>query len=275
VTTDTPTGADPLETAATLIRDVGEIARRARRYRALVSDLAEPAFDRALALGSEIRRAARTTQPHAAIAAAIAELRELQSRCEAAIAEVKRSRDYEVAVARFRAGAADQVATLAPRIFTGVATSDRRGALFWTLPLGSRRGGPHFLPAEDCAARVRTIVSEGLPGPTTPPELGGDETINPVALSDEHDGSESPIALRFQARDLPTPLCRIEGSSIVLVYVARLKAELVVSCQATVEDEWWRVRPDSYREYLGELEAALVWYEIPMVRERENDGDDR
>jgi hypothetical protein len=250
---------DPLADAAALIRDVGQSAQRARRYRALAVALAEPIFDRALAIGSEIRRAARGSDPRPAeaIAEAIAELRDLLARCNESIAGVQASPTYREAVESFALGSAARVAALATSLFTDVSSCAPTGLLYWAVPISSGQTGSHFLPAGELAGRLKAIAAGGIIAPRQAPELGGDENITPVLLTEEHDGSESPIALAYDPHALTGPVSHLDGSNIALFYAARLTGAFTVHCLATVTDEWWNVRPDAYREYLQDLQTAL------------------
>lgn len=251
-----PTG-DPIERIAAAIRDVGTHARYARRYRALATSVADPLFDRVLEIGSDVRRAGRGAEPAAAIEAALEELASLEARCAAAIEQVRNSEAYRAAVASFEAGEVERVAGRAPHLFTDVAPYAPEHAVYWPLPLGAGRSGPHFLPPEECAARIVQMAAEGIAAPTTPPDLGGDDAIRPVVLSDDLDPFESPIALAFDPEVLPGPVCRLENDGTVLFYGERLSGTPRVECVATVEDEWWRTRPDFYRHYLDGLQRAL------------------
>ena len=252
---ETPAG-DPLERVAAAIRDVGAHARYARRYRDLVTSLADPVFDRVLEIGSEVRRAARGANAEPAIMAAIHELEALEVRCTDGITGVRRTEAYRDAVTSFRAGAVGLVTTRAPTLFTDVTPYVPAHAVYWPVPLAAGRSGPHFLPPEKCAGRIIEVAADGLSAPQRPPELGGDEAITPVILSDELDPFESPIALAFDPVQLG-PLCRLETDGTVLFYGARLSAVPRVECLAAVEDEWWRTRPDFYRDYLDGLQRAL------------------
>lgn len=250
-------GEDLLGTVSSRIRDVGSLARHARRYRALVAVVAEPVFDRVLALGSEVRRAARGEYPHGALTAAVRELAQLEARCNTALAEVTASHEYLEALTCFDAENVEGVAMRAPAIFTSVLRHEPDGDLYWPVPLTGDRSGPHFIPPEHCAARIRAVVADGLVASETPVDLGGDASITPVVLNDEHDGSESPIALIFEPKLLPGPVCRLADSSAVLFYGKRMRATPRITCRAGVDDEWWRIRPDSYRRYLADLQRAL------------------
>jgi len=246
---------------------VGRSAQLARRYRDLVVRVAEPVFDRALMIGSDVRHVARGggAQADTAIAAAIMELRGLLARCEAAITSVRASIPYREAITSFTAGETERIASLACSIFTDVSPFTPTGVLYRTVPISSGRSGVHFLPPADCAARIQLIASEGLTATVSPAALGGDETITPVLLSDEHDGSESPIALAFEPHALPAPVCRLEASNVILFYADRLRAAFTIRSAARVNDEWWSVRPHSYREYLEELREILAAQSLMVV----------
>jgi hypothetical protein len=149
------------------------------------------------------------------------------------------------------------VAELATSLFTDVSPGAPTGLLYWAVPISSGQTGSHFLPAGELASRLKAIAAEGIIAPRQAPELGGDEHITPVFLTEEHDGAESPIALAYDPHALPAPVCRLDGSNVALFYARRLASAFTVHCHATVTDEWWHVRPDAYREYLQDLHAAL------------------
>lgn len=254
---DGPQLDDPIERIAAAIRDVGAHARYARRYRALAAVIADPVFDRVLEIGSEVRRAARGAEPAGRIAAALGELASLEARCAAAIDGIRSSEAYRAAVASFEAAAVERVARCAPDLFTDVAPYAPGHPVYWPVPLGAGRSGPHFVPPEQCAARIMQMTADGIAAPATPPDLGGDDAIRPVVLSDDLDPLESPVALVFEPEVVPGPLCRLETDGSVLFYGERLEATPRVACVATVEDEWWRTRPDFYRDYVDGLQRAL------------------
>ena len=222
-----PSG-DPWQDAAALIAEAGRSAEDAWRYRQLASTIAEPIFERALAIGSEVRRAAREGRT-AALEDLTAELRELVTRCRNGIAEVRASSSYREAVHAFTNGDQARIAELAGAIFHGVVPLPTPGRLYWSVAIGGRGSVDHFLPAGVCAARIETTKREGLTTSAEAPERGGDGLIRPVLLSRRHDESESPIALAFDPAELPGPVCGLSGSELVLVYAERLTADFVVS----------------------------------------------
>ncbi len=249
---------DAAERATVLLRDVASSAEDARRYRALATRIAEPALDRALAIGSVIRRELRTgPSPRPAVAAALSELQELLDACRSAIAEVRSSRDYVEAASGFARGDTERVASLAPAIFAGVVPAEGCATVFWPVPIAARIPGSHFVPAEKCAAHILALSNEGIPAALPPPDLGADDLIGAVPLSEEHDGADSPIALAFNADELPAPVCRLQDTPTLLFYAPRLRCEFAIHAAGTVSDEWWAVRPDAYRRYLDELRHAL------------------
>jgi hypothetical protein len=254
---DETSPGDPIERIAAAIRDVGARARYARRYRDLTTSVADPVFDRVLELGSEVRRAARGTDAGSVIAAALRELEQLEARCAAGIAQVRAAEVYRDAAASFRDGAVGRVAACAPRIFTDVEPYAPGHPVYWPVPLGAGRSGPHFIAPEECAARIVRIAADGVAAPETPPDLGGDDAITPVVLSDDLDPFESPVALAFDPTTLPGPVCRLESDGTVLFYGERLSGTPRVECLASVEDEWWRTRTDYYRDYVDGLQRAL------------------
>lgn len=254
---DETSPGDPIQRITAAIRDVGARARYARRYRDLATSVADPAFDRVLEIGSSVRRAARGADSESAIAKALRELHTLDSRCAEGIEQVRSTEAYRDAAASFREGAVDRVAARAPQLFTDVAPYAPVHAVYWPVPLGAGRSGPHFIPPEECAARIMRIAADGIPAEELPPDLGGDDAVTPVVLSEDLDPFESPIALAYDPKALSGPLCRLETDGTVLFYGARLFGTARVECVATVEDEWWRTRPDFYRDYIDGLQRAL------------------
>lgn len=260
------TGEDPWGEVAALIAEAARSAEDARRYRALADTIAAPCFERALALGSEVRRAARQGAT-ASAAAFVAELQELTARSRTAIAEVRSSSIYQEATSAYAAGDSARTADLACELFADVGVHPNPAALYWMVALGGRRASDHFLPASELAVRIEQCRREGVRAEPTPPSRGGDEAILPVQLSEQHDPSESPVALVFEPAMLPGPVCQLLGSEPVFFYASRLAAEFSVSCAPSVDDEWWKIRPDAYQAYLDELREALLTRAIRVLIE--------
>ena len=249
-------GEDPFETAAALIRDVAAEAERARRYRTLAAQVAEPTFERALAIGTLIRQRFRQPVPETgAVATLIDELQSLRRHCAAAVAERQADADYRQLLDAVAVEAWLDVARLAPPVFTGVEPYPDAPALHWSVAIAGRRAGSHFVSPDECARRIARVAADGFPAETPAPELGADEHVPVVLLSDEPDATESPLALVLERS--PLPVCRIEGTTVALVYGRRLRADLHLWCAPEVSDEWWSVRPDAYRRYLADVQAAL------------------
>lgn len=250
---------DPVERVADLIREVGRTAQEARRYRALVTSVADPAFERALAIGTVVRQSLRDPERQRAEAAAAAlELQTVLDGCQAAIADLQRSAVYAEALAALGTGASERLAQLAPAIFHDVEPFPNATLLYWPVPIAGRRPGAHFLPPVDCAAQIAKIATEGLLAASPPPELGADDRIPAIVLADEHEVGESPLALMVDARAFPAPLCRLASSNVALFYAARVRLPIRVRTAAAVDDEWWSIRPDAYRKYIDDLAAALA-----------------
>jgi hypothetical protein len=256
--TDPSAPPDALAEAAALIRDVGLSAERARRYRALATSVAAPAFDRNLEIGSTIRRAGRDpgAEP-STIAVAIAELRDLLARTEAAVAAIHLDPSYRDAATAFRRGEVTRVASLATAIFTDVEPLRCSGTVAWEVPVAGERRAERFASPETCVARIAAVQRDGLRATGTTSGFGGDETITPILLTTDPDGADSPLVLAYDARSLPGPLCGLAGSAIALFYGRRLRAPFIVRAATTVSDEWWNVRPDAYAEWRAELAPLL------------------
>ena len=264
-----PPAPDPAEEAARLIREVGRSAQEARRYRRLATRIADPTFDRALALGSVVRAELRAGDGNTpGFAAVMAELRTLLEGCEHAIAEVRCDEVYREAAAGFTAGAVERVAALAPAIFTDVAAGCTAATLFWPFPIAGRRSDSHFLAPAECAERIHAAAAAGIEAQDPPPGLGADDAIGAVVLAAEPDVVESPITVVIDRAALSTSLCHLEGTASALYYAPRLRAPFVIRCAALVHDEWWAVRPDAYRDYVNDLRNALGAYGIQLEIER-------
>jgi len=141
--------------------------------------------------------------------------------------------------------------------------------LYAPVAIGGGKSVDHFLPADACADRIRTIAADGLAGASDADvsSPGSDEAIYPLRLSETHDEGESPIALAFAPDAVPGLVGRLAGSDVVLLYAHRLRAEFVVSCTSEVSDEWWEIRPDAYQRYLEELKVALTARSLVLVME--------
>lgn len=258
------TAGDVWAEAASLIADAGCAAEDAHRYRALAAEIAEPAFERALAIGSEVRAAARRGTP-ALLTPLLGELRDLTERCRSAIAAVRSSDAYREAARAYAAGDPHLVAELASAIFADVARDATPGAVFWSVPIVGRRADEHFLPAIACADRIAHLRDGGVPATTAALVRGGDDTLRPVVLETAHDESESPVALTFAPGALTAPVCRAVGNDVVLYYAEGLTAPFTVTIARSSDDEWWRVRPAAYHTYVAELRSALTARSIANV----------
>lgn len=263
-----PAARDLAEEAAVLIEKVGRSATEARRYRQLATTLAEPTFERALALGGIVRSVLRTDGAHApALATAVTELETLLRHCEDAIAELRHATAYREAAAGFAAGAVDRVAALAPAIFTDVVAGSPDTVLYWPVPIAGRRAADHFVSPEACAETIHVIATHGLAAEDPPPALGADGAIRAVVLAPDADVTESPIVLAFAASTVPGPLCHLEAGGSTLYYAPRLAAPFAVRAAALVQDEWWAVRPDAYDRYLESLDGALRARDLRLLIE--------
>jgi hypothetical protein len=250
---------DALAEAAALIRDVGLSAERARRYRALATTVAAPMLDRSIEIGSAVRRAGRDLgHGHDSIAAALTELRQLLAGSEAAIAAVRAEPRYRDAAAAFARGDVGRVSRLAAEIFTDVEPGDAFGRVAWEVPVGGERRGEHFASPATCVARIAAVRRDGLRAASAPAGLGGDEIIAPIALTTDLDAGDGPLLVVYDVGSLPAPPCRLAGSTVALVYAARLNAPFGVRIAATVTDEWWTIRPDAYEEWRMTLAPLLA-----------------
>ena len=249
---------DRIDEAARLVEAVGTAAQDARRYRALAERLAEPTFDRAVTLGGVIRRALRPGAPSPAdLDQALGELRTLLEECRRARAELWASPGYRAAVTCFEAGEIDRLARLVPDIFHQVVPDDGTTRLFWPVAIATRRPGNHFVPAEQLAAQL-SALRDGIPAASPPPDLGADDHIRAVVLTDDEDFSDSPIVLRFDRTALPGPVSRLKDTPTILFHAAALACRFVVRFAPEVSDEWWSVRPDAYRAYRERVRTALA-----------------
>jgi hypothetical protein len=248
---------DVFAAAADLIRDVGERSQAARRYRDLAS-VADAAFERALALGTTVRRARRAgTGALPEVAAAVAELQSLLGACENGLTRVRSSERYGTLVEAVRDERFERICELASAVFTDVTPHPGTRTVFWTLPLAGKRGQDHFLSAAECARRIRDFRADGIPAAAPAPDLGADDQVPAVVLLTDQDAAESPFALAMDTGQLRVPPCRLAGTPIVLAYGLRLRAPFRVWGAATSNDEWWATGGDTYPAYLRQLRAAL------------------
>jgi hypothetical protein len=250
--------SDALERVAALIAEVGECYQRARRYRALAATSEVLILDRALDLGAEIRAAERRGHGEEVARGAAAELSALAAACRAAIAGVHASSDYRRAAAAWAAGQWEVVAATAPALFAAVEAMTSRPVLHYPVAITARHGGEHFITPRACADVIAATIAEGLTPPALPPDLGGDETIRAVMLTDDPSSLESPIGLALDGDAVALPLCRVVPAGDVLVYTERLRVPMRVATAPEVTDEWWTVRPDAYRRYVAELTSELA-----------------
>ncbi len=262
----TPAGspnADVRDDAAALIEEVSRIAQGARKYRALATTIADPTFDRMLAIGGEIRRAERAGQRQP-IADAVEEMRRLRRRCEQGIRSVQEGASYRELVAAFHAGAVGRATELAEVVFTDVTIEVADRPLLWIFPLTARHLPSHFLPPDQCAEKIRKLAMNGIPAPTDSLSVGGDASIRPLPLAGTIDPTDGPITLAYEPGAIPGPIGRLTESDIALWYAGSLRAPFSVRAAATVGDEWWHVRPAAYSAYLAELANALAAAGIPF-----------
>lgn len=247
---------DIRDEAAELLGELGRRAQYAARYRTLATTVAEPAFDRAIAIGSEIRQADRAGRS-ALIAAAVDELREQLRRCEEGIRDVQTSAIHRALVGAYAAADVEHATELAVSVFAGVTNDAPRVARHWPVSISGGRSADHFISPERCVATIRRALEEGIAAPEEAPALGGDDHVRPVRLTSSADAAESPITLLFEPDRLPGPLGAL-GEDVGLWYAERLQANFTVTAAATVSDEWWEIRPDAYDQYVTTLGRVLA-----------------
>lgn len=256
---------DLLDEIAGLIAAVADGYRRGRRYRDISALFEERYLARALDIGTQVRRAARGGGLDADSAAR--SLRQLAADCESSIARVRDSDLYRRAAAAWNAGRPDEVAAAACAIFTAVERYPQCPVLYLPMALSARRRGEHFISPLACVEAIAGISRLGIEAARDPPELGADEIIRAVVLSDAADDVDSPIALEIDPAQVAVPICRVVPAGDVLLYVRRLRAPFRVSVARHVSDEWWEASPDAYRLYIADLQTELNARGIPM-RER-------
>jgi hypothetical protein len=260
-------GSDALEEIAKLIAAVGRCYQGARRYRAIAAASENRTLERALEIGATVRRGARGGGLDAVAATAAASaLRALLAECEAAVAGVRASALYRRAARAWEEGRGSEVTALAPEIFADVEPYPGCPTLYHQVSVaGKRRGGEHFVAPETCAAAIAKLARDGIAAIATPTDLGADETIRAVFLSDDPETLDSPVALLIEPASLGIPVCRVGESGDVAIYIAKLRVAFQVRCAPVVSDEWWAVRPDAYTHYVDELRRALSARAIPLV----------
>jgi hypothetical protein len=259
--------ADALDIVAALTAEVGTCYQRARRYRALAARCEDFYLARALEIGSEVRRAARGgLTDTTALAAAVISLRTLVSECEAEIAQVRGGDAYRRAAAAWADDRWDEVAAAAPAIFAAVEPYDPCPTLYWAISITARRrGDEHFISPAVCAAAILDARREGIRAAAPPPDLGADETVGAIVLTDDPETAESPVLLAIDPADLP-PACRVAPAGDALIYARSLRVPFEVRLAESVTDEWWAVRPEAYREYAAGLRAELAASAITVRR---------
>jgi len=267
---------DILDEIARAITEVADCHLHGRRYRSIAAFCEREVLEPALAIGSEVRCAHRRGGPARERAAAmIEELRRLKGACESAIAEVHASASYRVLVEAWNGGRHRDVAAAAPAVFTAVEPYPRCPTVYHPVVVATRRAGAeHFIAPVDCADSIARVAREGI-APARALDLGADETVQAVALSDDFDTLETPIALAIDPAAVGLPMCRVTPAGDALVYTPLLRAPWHVRVAAAVSDEWWAVRPEAYRDYVAELKSELDTRRITLTTTAEGGADDR
>jgi hypothetical protein len=257
---------DALDTIASLIGDVGRCSARARRYR-LTAELAERTLSRTLFLGGEVRAARRSgATTDDALVVVEGELRALLAAAEQAIGDVRATSAYRDALTAWESGRYADVAACAPEIFAGVELVTTPGLLYAPIPVVNRRGGAErFLTPDAVAARVAALLREGVGAEREPADLGADESLPAIVLTETPDLLETPLALVVDPARDGVPVARLVGSGELLVYAPRVSAVGRVRCTAEPDDEWWAVRPNEYARWINALRAALAPHGIELA----------
>jgi len=256
---------DVFKEIATLIAEVGRCYRRGRRYRDIAALCEQRYLAGALEIGSSIRQRARGGSLDAgATVSTVDSLRDLLAGCEAAIAAVHASDIYRRTVAAWEGGRCADVAVAAPSIFASVEPYPDCPTLYHSIAITSRRGGgDHFISPSACADALTELSCSGIVPSSTPPELGADERIRAVLLSEDFEVAESPIALAIEPSALDVPICRIGPAGDGLIYTARLSVPFRVCFAEVVADEWWALQPDAYDNYVDRLVTELAARGLP------------
>jgi len=249
---------DLLDEIAVAIDEVAACHLRGRRYRAIAAWCDEDVLAPALEIGSQIRLARRGGLTSERAAATLDRLRTLKSACESAIAGVRASAAYRSALDAWHGGRYAEVAQKAPALFAAVDPYPDCPTLHHPIAVATRRGGTeHFTTPAACAEAIGALARDGV-APERALDLGADETIRAVVLSDDPEATESPITLAIDPQAIGLPICRLEPAGDALVYTPRLRVPFRVRFAAAVSDEWWAIQPEAYRHYVDALRAELA-----------------
>ena len=183
---------------------------------------------------------------------------------------VQASAPYQEAVASFAAGATERVAALAAGdLHRCDFPCRRRASSIGRYRSAAGRSGVHFLPpAEIAPPAFSRSPPKASWQPPSPPELGGDETIAPVLLIGR---ARWTRRARSRSPSNRTPCRPPSAVSTGATSSSSTPSDFVPTspsaARRTVNDEWWNVRPDAYREYLEELREALSARALRVVIE--------
>jgi hypothetical protein len=257
---------DILEEIAGAITEVADCHLRGRRYRMIAAFCEREVLEPALAIGSEVRLTHRRGGPARERATAMLdELRRLKDACESAIAGVHASAPYRVLVDAWNGGRHGDVAAAAPGVFTAVESYPRCPIVYHPIIVATRRAGAeHFITPVACAESIARVAREGI-APARALDLGADEAVQAVALSDGFETLETPIAVAIDPAVVGVPMCRVVPVGDALVYTPLLRVPWHVRVAAAATDEWWAVRPEAYRDYVQELKAELAARRIALT----------
>lgn len=250
--------------------ELGQLYVVAKSYRPLREPAERELLAPTAALAARLRQALRCEAMDAPLVDDTArQIADLRSQWRQRLEQLRQSSLYQQCLRAWCAGAAADLATLVPELLADITRGAPRPFLYYEVsPAAPRRGPRPFLSPEGCATKIAGYRDDGISAEVDAAEWW-DAELACIELAGDPDALETPVALRFEARNIPLPLFTVAGSGVARVYGRVLKAPFEVYLQEEVRDEWWHAFDPSYSEWRAALVDLLVQQAIGVVTREE------
>ncbi len=246
------------------MQDLGSIYASARQFAPLASEAEHTLLPELQRLGAELRTIARAgkdlRKPETEALPLYAErIRALLATWRERLEQQRRTPAYLAALAAIQAEDWERLQLLLPQIFAHATPAMPNAVAYVPIEVHRepRRGLKPFLSAQEAAAKIARVVSEGVEPDRGPEPWEAD--FPSIEAASNPDALATPIWLEAPVSSLRAAVLGDERDpSRLRIFCSRLQAPWAVGVAEVCHDESWLAQERSFADYRKELLQQLA-----------------